>query len=199
MTDAVQPRTLQTRARLVGAAQEVIAETGYGAMRVEEVVRRAGVAKGTFFAHFRDKDALMDRLIGARIDALLDDLATATAPKTPAEVTEALLPLMQFMTCERYVFDVILRHSGAAAREEIGPIAMTFERFITVVANWIASGAFRQDAEPGILAAGVQSFAVNAMALNFCALHSNLTVQDRLTPYLDLWLLPPKPLASQGF
>lgn len=195
MSDAVQPRTLKTRARLVSAAREVIAETGYGAMRVEEVVRRAGVAKGTFFAHFRDKDALMDRLIGARIGTILDNLTGQIPPTAPAEMTKALVPLMQFMTCERYVFDVILRHSGAAAREEIGPIAMTFERFITVVANWIAQGEFRQDAEPGILAEGVQSFAVNAMALHFCALHSNLTVQDRLTPYLELWLLPPKPLA----
>jgi len=199
MTDAVQPRTLKTRARLVHAAQEVIGETGYGAMRVEEVVRRAGVAKGTFFAHFRDKDALMDRLIGAQISAILDDLATGPPPKTPAKITAALVPLMQFMTSERYVFDVILRYSGAAAREEIGPIAQTFEQFITVVANWIAQGPFRPDAEPAILAEGVQSFAVNAMALHFCALHSDLTVQDRLTPYLDLWLLPPKPLASQGF
>ena len=195
MTEAVQARTLKTRARLVDAAKEVIAETGYGALRVEEVVRRAKVAKGTFFAHFSDKDALMDRLIGAQIDIFLDELEAHATPNSPSKITEALLPLMGFMTCERYVFDVILRYSGAAAREEVGPIAMTFERFLKVVSDWIAKGPFRQDAAPDILAEGVQSFAVNAMALHFCALHSDMTVQDRLTPYLELWLLPPSPLA----
>ena len=195
MTEVVQARTLKTRARLVDAAKAVIAETGCGAMRVEEVVRRAGVAKGTFFAHFSDKDALMDRLIGARIDAMLDDLEAHGAPDSAAGITEALLPLMRFMTCERYVFDVILLHSVDFLIKEIGPIALTFERFVSVVAVWISNGSFRQDAPPGILAEGVQSFAVNAMALHFCALHSDLSFQDRLTPYLELWLLPPSPLA----
>ncbi len=154
MPDAIQPRTLKTRARLVTAAEEVIAETGFAALRVDEVVRRAGVAKGTFFAHFRDKDALMDRLIGARIDAELDRIAALPPPGSPADITRALMPLMQLMTCERYVFDVILRHSGVAAIEEIGPIAATFERFVTVMAGWIAQGPFRRDADPAVLAEG---------------------------------------------
>lgn len=194
MTKAVQTRTLKTRARLVCAAQEVISQTGYGAMRVEEVVRRAGVAKGTFFAHFHDKDALMDRLIGARIDELLDKLAGQAVPTSAEELSAALMPLMEFMTCERYVFDVVLRHSGAAAREEIGPIAMTFAKSIEVLAEWISRGPFRKDTAPGFLAEGVQSFMVNTMALKFCALHSDLTLQGHLTPFLEIWLMPHAPL-----
>ncbi len=194
MPDAIQPpRTLKTRARLVTAAEEVIAETGFAALRVDEVVRRAGVAKGTFFAHFRDKDALMDRLIGgARIDAELDRIAALPPPPgSPADITRALMPLMQLMTCERYVFDVILRHSGVAAIEEIGPIAATFERFVTVMAGWIAQGPpFRRDADPAVLAeGGVQAFMIQAMALNYCAINNVRPLEERLTPpFLDLWL-----------
>ena len=72
MARAVQQRTLKTRARLTDAACQIIAECGYEGLRIEEVVKRAGVAKGTFFAHFHDKDALMDILIGAEIDSYLD-------------------------------------------------------------------------------------------------------------------------------
>src|SRR6056297_1375519 len=68
----IQPRALQTRARLLDAAQEIIAEVGYEGLRTQEVVKRAGVAKGTLFAHFPDKDALMEILIGAKMDAYLD-------------------------------------------------------------------------------------------------------------------------------
>ncbi|MEM6624872.1 MAG: helix-turn-helix domain-containing protein, partial [Pseudomonadota bacterium] len=75
MKRAVQKRTLETRARLIAAAEEIVARDGYEALRVEEVVLRAGVAKGTFFAHFRDKDVLMERLIGPKIDAELDRIA----------------------------------------------------------------------------------------------------------------------------
>ncbi|WP_204113111.1 TetR/AcrR family transcriptional regulator [Shimia biformata] len=190
MKEAIQPRTLKTRARLIDAARQVISETGYGALRVEEVVQRAGVAKGTFFAHFRDKDALMDHLIGVRIDACLDDLAAAPAPATVADMVATLDPLMQLMTCERYVFDVIVRHSGAAAIEEIGPIAMTFHKLQHVLENWVDSASFRRDASPQILAEGVQAFMVNAMALNFCALSNTTPLSQRLEPYLSLWLKP---------
>ena len=58
-----QKRTLETRARLIAAAEAVVEQSGYEALRVEEVVLRAGVAKGTFFAHFGDKDELMDSFL----------------------------------------------------------------------------------------------------------------------------------------
>ena len=191
MTQAIQSRTLKTRARLVEAAEEIIAETGYAGLRVDEVARRAGVAKGTFFAHFKDKDALMDRLIGARIDAFLDQFEGAPAPNSPALLVTALMPLMQFMSRERYVFDVIIRYSGAAAAEEIGPIALTFERFITVMANWLATGPFRKDVDPALLAEGVQAFVVQVLALNFCALNNVTPIDVRLRPFLEVWLMDP--------
>ena len=190
MAEAIQSRTLKTRARLVAAAEDVISETGYGAMRVEEVVRRAGVAKGTFFAHFSDKDALMDRLIGARIDSILDDLATQERPGSIQDLISALAPLMGFMAHERYVFDVILRHSGAAQKDVIGPIAMTFGRFIEIVTPWLKGPAFRMDGTPEVLAEGVQAFMVNTIALNFCALHNDRPLSEHLERYLSLWLKP---------
>ena len=48
----VQARTLKTRAKLLSAATALIAHSGYEALRVEEVVVKAGGAKGTFFSHF---------------------------------------------------------------------------------------------------------------------------------------------------
>jgi len=190
MKDVVQPRTLKTRAKLIAAAQTLIAAGGYEALRVEEVVKNAGVAKGTFFAHFRDKDALMDLLIGAKIDALLDDLAQQPVPGSTAELIAAMDPMMRFMTCERYVFDVILRHSGAALSDQIGPIANTFGRHLNVVADWLRDGPFRRDISALLMAEGVQAFLVQVMALHFCALHSDVDMRDRLQIYLDAWLTP---------
>ena len=89
MARAIQKRTLETRARLVAAAEEVIDEVGYDGLRVDQVVKRAGVAKGTFFAHFHDKDALMDQLIGARLDAYLDTIEAMDAPTSVDEIVDA--------------------------------------------------------------------------------------------------------------
>ena len=190
MARAVQKRTLETRARLVSAAEEIIAEAGFEALRVEQVVLKAGTAKGTFFAHFKDKDALMDQIIGERIDVFLDELASRPAPKSVSKLTEALVPICEFMTCERYVFDVILRHSGAAAVEEIGPIAATFGRQIQILEDWLAAVRFRQDIAADLQAEGVHAFMLQAMATKFCALHNANSIKDRLRPYLKAWLTP---------
>ena len=190
MARAVQKRTLATRARLIAASEEIIAEAGFEALRVEEVVLRAGTAKGTFFAHFKDKDALMDLIIGERIDRHLDALAAQPAPKSVAAMTEALLPLCEFMTCERYVFDVILRYSGAAAIEEIGPIAQTFGRQIEILVGWLEKAKFRRDIDPDLQAEGVHAFMLQAMATKFCALHNAQSTHQRLAPYLKAWLQP---------
>lgn len=190
MARAVQKRTLETRARLVAAAEAVIAEGGFEALRVEEVVLRAGTAKGTFFAHFKDKDALMDRIIGARIDALLDRMAEAPAPETPEAMVDALLPLCDLMTCERYVFDVIMRYSGATAVETIGPIAATFGRMVAVFTDWLKRCPIRGDISAELAAEGVHAFLLQAMATRFCALHNAVSVRERLLPYLRAWLCP---------
>ncbi len=191
MARAIQKRTLETRAKLIDAAKEMIATSGFEGMRTEEVVLRAGVAKGTFFSHFKDKDALMDLIIGERINEFLDVWDQTPPPESINELIAALLPLCTFMTCERYVFDIILRYSGAAAIEEIGTIAETFGRQIAILESWLGQDQFRGDIEPALAAEGVQAFMVQAMAVNFCALHNTVSVEERLGVYLKAWLMAP--------
>jgi AcrR family transcriptional regulator len=190
MKKAVQQRTLETRARLTAVAHELVTEKGFEALRIEEVVLRAGVAKGTFFAHFQDKDELMDLLIGERMNALLDHMATRPAPRDADQLARRLMPVVDLMSSERYVFDVILRRSGAAALEEIGPIALSFGRLGEIVGQWLDQGSFRKDVPNDILVEGVEAFLVQTLALNFCALHRDKPMKDRLLPYLRAWLAP---------
>ncbi len=190
MTKPVQARTLKTRAKLIAAAEAVISETGYQGLRVEEVVKRAGVAKGTFFAHFRDKDALMEQLIGTRIATLLDQAASQPPEADLEALIALLLPVLQFMSCERYVLEIVMRYSGVASVDTIGPIALTFGQQLEVLTAWLQHGPYRRDIAPDLLAEGVQAFAMQAMALRFCTLHDSTALETRLRTYLQAWLLP---------
>ena len=187
---AVQKRTLQTRSRLLSVAQERVKTSGYEALRVEEVVVGASVAKGTFFAHFRDKDALMEILIGAELDACLDQAAAIPPPITIPDIITRLQPYHDCMTQERYVFDLILRYSGAAAIANIGPIADTFGKYVYLIEDWIKAGSYRTDISPELIAEGVQGFAIQSMSLQFCALHTSTAFEDRFKIYLNAWMLP---------
>lgn len=53
----LSPRAARTRAALIAAGFELLAEKPIDAIPIDDVVARAGVAKGSFFNHFRDKSA----------------------------------------------------------------------------------------------------------------------------------------------
>jgi len=187
----VQKRAVKTRETLIDVARKVAAEKGDEGLRVDEVVARAGVAKGTFFAHFRDKDRLFEELIGRDINAFLDILETLPVPRSVTDVVKAVLPMFDYMATSRMRFDIILRYSGAGANAEIGPIAMTFVRRDEIMQRWLATGPFRKDIAPEMLADGIDAFAFQAIALNYCALNCRLmSLEKRLEGYLRAWLTP---------
>ncbi len=192
MTRAPQKRRLVTRARLLEAAQNLIAEKGHDALRVEDVVAKAGVAKGTFFSHFEDKDRLLSEIIGADMHASLEKMA-AQQPATIQKMADAHQPYFDVIAQNRTTVDVTVRYSGAAAIEDLGPITMAFGRHLDVVADWMENmpaGQLRTDLDTAFLAEGIQAFAVQAIALNFCALHSSVEISDRFRAYLEAWLAP---------
>ena len=65
------PRAQRTYRALVDAGLELLAERPIDALAIDEIVGRAGVAKGSFFNHFADKPAF-GRAIGAEIRAELE-------------------------------------------------------------------------------------------------------------------------------
>ncbi len=186
----MQKRAIETRTRLMMSANTLIAASGYEALRIEDVVQQAGVAKGTFFAHFQDKETLMDLLIGEKINQYLGQLEEAAIPKNVMQIVEKMMPLIEFMASERYVFDVILRRSGAAACEEIGVIATTFGRRGNMMKHWLSTHALRQDVAIDILVEGIEAFLMQTLALNFCALHNEWSLKERFYNYLQAWLMP---------
>jgi len=64
-------RTLSqaAEARLLQAAAEILAEDGIGAVSVEAVARRSGVAKTTLYRHFGGIDGLVFAAVGASVSA----------------------------------------------------------------------------------------------------------------------------------
>lgn len=54
--DGQTRRRLQSRLRLLEAARALFVEHGYDRTRPQDIARRAGVATGTFYLHFRDKE-----------------------------------------------------------------------------------------------------------------------------------------------
>ena len=62
-------RVQKTRKLLQDALIELVAEKGYEAITIQELLDRANVGRSTFYAHFQDKDQLLHSIL-ARLDEL---------------------------------------------------------------------------------------------------------------------------------
>lgn len=78
-------RTRETRRRLVTAAVELAAEHGWRGATVERIAARAGVAKGTFFVHFKTKEAIVLALVHHQISAAAAARDAAISAGTPVD------------------------------------------------------------------------------------------------------------------
>ena len=51
------------RLQVLDCAREVFAERGYHQTKIEDIVTRAGIARGTFYLYFQDKRAVFQELL----------------------------------------------------------------------------------------------------------------------------------------
>ncbi|HLL28442.1 MAG TPA: TetR/AcrR family transcriptional regulator [Xanthobacteraceae bacterium] len=56
-------RSAARREAILGAALDEFSARGFAAARLDDVAKRAGVAKGTIYLHFRDKEALFQEIV----------------------------------------------------------------------------------------------------------------------------------------
>src|ERR1700733_2071950 len=100
-------RANQTRQGLLDAGASLAEEHGLAGLSVNMVVARAGVAKGTFYVHFKDRAAFVDAM-----HARFHDRVRAAAEQALAGLTPGADRL--FRAAEVYL-DVSLDNRGVKA------------------------------------------------------------------------------------
>lgn len=84
-------RKTATRRRIVDAASQVFRERGVAQAGVDDVMRKAGLTHGGFYAHFRGKDELLAEACTAGFDAAVPNLERISAGRTPAARARLLI------------------------------------------------------------------------------------------------------------
>jgi AcrR family transcriptional regulator len=111
-----QERSRRARDALLAASLALFAENGFDATTVDEIVRRAGVAVGGFYLHFRSKRQVLLVLM----DVLLQDLdARLGALHNSSRLDEQLLMSLRFESPNAGAYrawrEAALRDAGIAA------------------------------------------------------------------------------------
>lgn len=82
-----------TRRKITVAAIELVHEVGWRDATVERIASKAGVAKGTFFVHFANKEALASSLVGIQVAAAKRARKKAAVKSAPERLRETVLTL----------------------------------------------------------------------------------------------------------
>ncbi|WP_024340818.1 MULTISPECIES: TetR/AcrR family transcriptional regulator [Bradyrhizobium] len=82
-------RAAERRAAIVEAAMDEFIARGFAATRLDDIAKRAGVAKGTIYLHFKDKESMFEELVRTVIVPVVTRLTTLPPPAgTVREVIE---------------------------------------------------------------------------------------------------------------
>src|SRR5881394_4336910 len=80
-------RAAERREAIIAAAMDEFIARGFAATRLDDVAKRAGVAKGTIYLHFKDKESMFEELIRIAIVPMINRL-WGTPPQPGASVRD---------------------------------------------------------------------------------------------------------------
>lgn len=137
-------------ARILNAAAHLIAEDGFGHLKIGAVCARTGYARSVVFQHFGDKDGLGQRLVEYAVEEFTDAYSEAVAARTggpnatPMDMLRALLDvifeLIRTMPTLNQAF-LALWGDGAAEHSALrGILTEADRRFRFAIAQTVASG-----------------------------------------------------------
>jgi AcrR family transcriptional regulator len=148
-------RSDATKKKLFDAAMELIGERGFTDASVDEIVDRAGVAKGTVYYHFTGKAELVEALIEDRLSPLAERFREAAAANSddPRAAIEALVRAeLEFLGENSSFSKLLLTEMWREDRVWRGTLVLLRTQLVTVIRDVIAlgvgSGDFRDDVDP---------------------------------------------------
>jgi AcrR family transcriptional regulator len=123
------------RERILDGVMHAASRSGYGDLRVEDIIAYAGVSRRTFYDHFANKE----EAFLAAYDLVVEQLeaavaaAHATGPSWPASIRRALAAFLNLLAAEpvlAHVCVVDVLAAGPRALERRAAALRRFERFL---------------------------------------------------------------------
>ncbi|GAB4211407.1 MAG: hypothetical protein OHK0013_33120 [Sandaracinaceae bacterium] len=151
-------KSADKRERILRAAIKVFARKGFYATRVSEIAKAAGVADGTIYLYFRNKDDVLVSVFESRITRLVEVLREVVSSDQSFEdrfrrLVELQLGLLEGRRELAEVVTVNLRQSSKLLKQYAAPL---FVQYLDVIAGLVAEGqqrgVVRADVNPRVVA-----------------------------------------------
>jgi TetR/AcrR family fatty acid metabolism transcriptional regulator len=135
-------RNSNRKVQIIDAAIKVFADKGFYNATVADVARTAGIADGTIYLYFKNKDDLLISLFETKMEKILDRFTTALSPALSAKEKLKRFIQLHFQLIEEdqnlaEVFQVELRQSSKFLKDYHN---QKFIDFLNVIGQIIKQG-----------------------------------------------------------
>jgi TetR/AcrR family fatty acid metabolism transcriptional regulator len=186
-------RSPDKRRRILDAAVGVFARKGYFAARVSDVAKKAGVADGTIYLYFQDKQDILVRLFDEVMSVHVEEAreavrALASAPERLQAIAERHLAVLGENRDLAVVFQVELRQSTRfMERFTASWLHDYFELLDEVMEQGQRDGTLRADVNRK-LAAKMLFGALDETVTSWVLSDKRYALKDLAAPVVDLFL-----------
>ncbi len=129
----------QRRREILDAAKDLFAERGFHSASISEIIKRAGIARGTFYLYFNSKDAVFESILELAIHELQVRIIGVDvdegAPPPALQLNQNVSRVLSYMLSDRALIQLILAHGLPPD----APMAMRVDSFFAHVEELIAS------------------------------------------------------------
>jgi AcrR family transcriptional regulator len=150
-----QERAGERRDAILGAALDEFSERGFAAARLDDVAKRAGVAKGTIYLHFRDKEHLFQEIVRAMLAPLVGSLeALGHSDRPMRELGEQIVELFVreiYETRRRDVIRLIITEGRRFPHLAEFYYREVLARIFAALSGLLRRAAARGEAPPGLV------------------------------------------------
>ncbi len=137
--------SVQTRGRLLEAAKRVFSEKGYHGAQISHIIDEAGVARGTFYLHFRSKEEIFKELLKEVVEELKERIRVIDPSGDPIQqITENIARVVEFALEERELARIVLQRNSDPR------LFSATDRFFDEVAAMI-EGSIKRGVAMGVL------------------------------------------------
>lgn len=146
-------RTHATKQRILSAASELFAEKGIDLTTIDDITKRADVAKGSFYYHYTGKNEIISELIGQVLDELVRLMEEGCANATDlTSILEFIIQIHIDFFSSRWE-DFVLYYQGRAdliLKEGYTGLELPFLEYLESIENLVES-VIKQDLDRPLL------------------------------------------------
>ncbi|MDR4436001.1 fatty acid metabolism transcriptional regulator FadR [Bacillus tequilensis] len=136
--------------QIIDAAVEVIAENGYHQSQVSKIAKQAGVADGTIYLYFKNKEDILISLFKEKMGQFIDRMEEDIKEKTTAKEKLALVISKHFSLLAddhnlAIVTQLELRQSNLELRQKINEVLKGYMNILdNILTEGIQSGELKE-------------------------------------------------------